>query len=288
MVASMPTDKAAVNSNGTLCVVNGNPTVTGLVTSTGTSGASSNNFEANEDGGEVEQKPKQRVPNISARAFYFKALANPDAHLATWYDLCPDGNVRPQSPDGPCESSVSLNNGVLPFNGWSYDSATHIWSAGNTLLDGTYYAHEGSFFASGNNYTAQLTLIAAAKNPDDCASKEYGNIHWKLHSIGGPAYTNTFMFADSDIKTESNFTAGSTSPNVVSGLFIAADQMLMETSSAGAVGAVVTGDECASHVAPDIVTGVSEIKNPSIYFDPKSDSPFTGIVNTTLWLEYTG
>ena len=287
-VPSMPADQAAVHSNGSLCVTNGNPIVTGLVTSTGASTASSNNFTANTNGGDIEQKPRQRVPNISARAFYFKAWNNPDARLTTWYDMCPDGNVRPQSANGPCTSSVSLNNGVLPFNGWSFDSTTRIWTAGNTVLDGTYYAHEGSFYASGNNYTAQLTLIAAAKDPDTCATKQYGNIQWKLHSIGSPGYTNTFMFADSDIRTESNFTAGSTSPNVVSGLFVAGDQMLMETSSAGAVGAVVTGDECASHVAPDIVTGPSEIKNPSIYFDPKSESPFTGIVNTTLWLEYNG
>jgi hypothetical protein len=69
-------------------------------------------------------------------------------------------------------------------------------------------------------------------------------------------------------------------------MFVAGDQMNMETSSAGAVGSVVVGDQCTTG-DPDPVTS-NQIKNPEIYYDPNSDAPFTSIISTTLWLEYVG
>ena len=74
---------------------------------------------------------------------------------------------------------------------------------------------------------------------------------------------------------------------LISGFFIAGDQMEMSTSSAGAYGAVIAVDQC------DPADGLSPvdrniIKNPSIYYDPNAQAPFTDIINNTLWLEYAG
>jgi hypothetical protein len=46
---------------------------------------------------------------------------------------------------------------------------------------------------------------------------------------------------------------------------------------------VIAADEC-----PPVGTEKNEIKNPSIYYDPNGEAPFTDVINTTLWLEYTG
>ena len=54
-----------------------------------------------------------------------------------------------------------------------------------------------------------------------------------------PTFTNLFMYADADLRTGANFNAGSIGGNgltPVSGMFIAGDQVQLETSSSGAVG----------------------------------------------------
>ncbi|MGH8940644.1 MAG: hypothetical protein ACRDV2_15055, partial [Actinomycetes bacterium] len=99
---------------------------------------------------------------------------------------------------------------------------------------------------------------------------------------------NLFFLAEQDLLTASNFTAGSASGGtVVSGMFIAGDQMQMETSSTGAYGSVITGDNCDPPDGTSLVDS-SQVKNPSIYYDPNAQAPFVDIINTTLWLEYVG
>ena len=277
---------ASVHTNGSLSTL-GNPTVTGLVTSTGTSSASSNNFQLN-PAGAVKPLGTQSIPQISARSMYYRALNDHPEESSTWWDLCPDGSARQQSAGGPCTGAV-LNGGSPSFRGWSYDSASHTWIASRNTNDGTYYISEGNVdVGSGNGDIDNITVIASAQNYDNCSSKKYGNISWDHFGLLHPSYPNLWMYADSDIVTHSNFTAGSgtTTLPVVSGMFVAGDQIHMETSSQGAVGSVVVADQCTNG-NPDLVTS-NEIKNPSIWYDPNSEAPFTSIIDTTLWLEYTG
>ena len=65
-------------------------------------------------------------------------------------------------------------------------------------------------------------------------------------------------------------------------MFIAGDQISLQTSSSGAVGSVLAGNTCST--SPLVTT--NEVKNPAIYYDPNSTAPFTSIITTTLWLEY--
>ena len=93
---------------------------------------------------------------------------------------------------------------------------------------------------------------------------------------------------DLAILTGSNFHAGSdVNGTISSGFFIAGDQINMETSSTGAYGAVIAGDQCDPADGLTLVD-YNEIKNPSIWYDPNAATPFVDIVNTTLWLEFTG
>ena len=279
---------ASVHSNATVTGM-GNPTVTGPVTSTGTSSFTSNKFAV---GGAVAQKASQRIPRVSARSFYFQAAASDPTAMSDWYDLCPDGNVRPYSSNGPCTATTSIGNATTnQVRGWSYNATSRLWTAHRqTLMSGTYYALEANIENDGGvAEIPRLSLIAEALNPNDCTAKRYGNISWSRYTLRAPAFKNLWMYADADIQTHSNFTAGSgiTAPPVISGMFVAGDQITMNTSSQGAVGSVLSANQCATPPSlPVGLTTTSEIQNPTVYYDPNSDAPFTSIITTSLWLDY--
>ncbi len=273
---------AAVHTNGSVTSVLGNPTVSGPVTSTGNSpGVSSNKFASNGASGAVMSKPPQSIPKVNARTMYFLASGVPGG-TTNWYDLCADGTARPWSASGPC---TGASIGSSPVRGWTYNSGSHLWTATRDALSGTYYVN-GADVTSANGVATftNFTVIAASTNPDNCATKQYGNINWTRYDILAPSYPNVWFYADADIATGSNFSAGSgiSAPPVVSGMFIAGDQISLQTSSSGAVGSVLAGNTCST--SPLVTT--NEVKNPAIYYDPNSTAPFTSIITTTLWLEY--
>jgi hypothetical protein len=273
---------AAVHSNGTISTT-GNPTVYGMVTSVGDSSASSNNFYAN-PGGAVTEAPTVAVPRVSARSFYFNA-PNSDAVAVSsrWYDLCPDGTVKAWSSAGPCSGEVKATSAAI---GWAYENSTRTWVASRNSVPGVFYVHEGNVdVGTGNAVIPYITVIASSRNANDCGTKQYGNIRWDHYEMANPGFRNLFLYADADIETFSNFTAGDRGTGgtaVSSGMFVAGDQISMQTSSQGAVGSVVAADKCST--SPMVTS--NEVKNPAVYFDPDGDSPFTDIINTTLWLEY--
>ncbi len=315
---------AGVHANGTITVDNGNPSVSGLVSSTGSSSASSNNFTSN-PGGAVTTTDQQRVPFIDAYALYQQAPAvmaqaqnSTTADMSTWNDLCPDGSVRAYnggvSPKTPCQGTVLNYNSsgtgfVLPFRGWSFDSAQHTWIASSTVASGIYYAADANVdVGTGNGTIPNITVIAQAQysttvTPTNlqCSTKQYGSINWNHYALGAPAYPNLWFYADTDVNTGANFTAGSNSSSsaVVSGMFVAGDQINLQTSSQGAVGSVVAADQCTTppkgsspvtepQLPGEGIVSLNEVKNPAIYYDPNANAPFTSIVDTTLWLEYVG
>ena len=281
---------ASVHSNSTITGT-GNPTVTGLVSSTLPSTFSSNNFSLN-TGGAIPVTATQPIPTVSARSFYAQAATSDPGAVTNWYDLCTDGTVRPYSTGGPCTAPTSASIGTastsLQVRGWNYNDSGKTWVASNHILDGTYYALQRNIdVGPGNGTFASVTLVAEALNPTTCASKQYGNINWTHFTLSAPAYHNMFMFADSDIVTGANFSAGSFGPPLVSGMFIAGDQIQMETSSQGAVGAVVSADQCPTPPSAGLIT-TSVVKNPSVYFDPNADAPFSSVITNSLWLDYSG
>lgn len=273
--------RAGVHSNGVI-TTSGNPTVYGPVTSTGTSTGSSNRFYSN-DGGQVASAPRASIPRVSAAAFYRSAPNSDAVAMSRWYDLCPDGSVKQWSSAGPCQGAT---NGSAVGIGWSYTSGTRTWVAGRNSVSGVFYIHEGNVdVGTGNASIPNITVIASSANAATCGTKQYGNIVWDHYDMKAPAFRNLFLFADADIETGSNFTAGnqgSSGTAVTSGMFIAGDQISMQTSSEGAVGSVIAADRCTT--SPLVTENV--VKNPAVYFDPDGDSPFSDIITTTLWLEY--
>lgn len=280
---------ASVHTNGSLSVSGGNPTVYGPVTQSGANpSAESNNFYANA-GGDVTGKAKQSIPFQGALSVWGANHAKPVP--GGWWDLCPGGVVKLPDGTAPCAGTPYDSDGS--FRGWTYDGSGTVptWRAGNGLMvnaySGTYYVHGGDVVNDASNTGSpvpNLTVIASAA-ATTCA-KVGGNISWSHTDIAAPSVDSTWLVADQDLLTTSNFYAGSASGGtVVSGFFIAGDQIQMETSSAGAYGAVIAADQCDPNGS---LVDANLIKNPSIYYDPNGLAPFIDIINTTLWLEYPG
>lgn len=283
---------AGVHSNATVTVSTGNPIVYGTVSSTQSSGSSSNKFY-NNPGGNVTQSAAIRIPSVDASAVWGKNHAsNPPGG---WYDLCPDGTARSGTGatvpcNGPFLANIASGGS---FRGWTFTAGlVPVWTGGSGLktsgYSGTYYVSGGDIDNNASNAGSSvpnLTLIASAATLT--CNKVGGNISWDKTDVAAPSVSNLFMFADQDIKVDSNYYAGSdTAGTVISGMFIAGDQIEMQTSSNGAYGSVIAADQCTP--ATGSLVSSSIIKNPSIYYDPNAQAPFTDIINTTLWLEYTG
>lgn len=285
---------AAVHTNGTLLVAEGNPAVYGPVTQSAPSpSAESNKFYGN-TGGDVIGKAKQNIPFKGALAVW--GGNHTKAVPGGWYDLCPEGasgTVREANGTTPCAGSVLATvSGSTEYRGWRYTSgAVPTWSATSNLKDGqysgTYYAHHSNVTNPASNAGAavpNLTIIASASSTT--CSKVGGNIEWGSSDVVAPSLANTFLIADQDLTTTSNYKAGYASgTTVISGFFIAGDQISMSTSSSGAYGAVISADQCdpANGLSP---VDSNTIQNPSIFYDPNAQAPFTDIINNTLWLEY--
>lgn len=306
LVTSAPPNSpslAAVHSNGDVTVGGGNPTVYGPVSQSGSgSPANSNRFYGNSaTGGTVEGKPKQSIPFLGARSVWSNnRLTNPPGG---WYDLCPDGTVRlPDAtvvPAEPCHSTATVLatlSSTSSFRGWTPTFTSGVvttWRAGTGIktggFSGTYYVHHANVLNDASNSgPAVPNLTVLASSPSLSCNKTAGNIDWGSTDPAAPSIANTWLVADQDLRTSSNYQAGSASgPNVISGFFLAGDQIEMSTSSNGAYGAVIAADQCDPPNGTSMVDSNS-IKNPSIYYDPNGAAPFIDIINTTLWLEYPG
>ena len=287
---------AAVHTNGTITVGGGNPSVSGPVTqSSENPTATSNNFAMNASN-TVTGAARENIPYEGARAVWARNhLSNP---LGGWYDLCPDGTVRSPTGAAPCDLASPVIADVsatgTSFRGWSYNGAgtVKVWSAGSDIklngFSGTYYVSEADVVNPASNTgppVPNLTVLASSVAPGTC-NKTAGNISWGSTDPAAPSVPNTFLVADQDLLTSSNYKAGSAGGGTVrSGFFIAGDQMSMSTSSAGAYGAVIAVDQCDPADGLSLVDS-NIIKNPSIYYDPNAQAPFTDIINNTLWLEY--
>jgi hypothetical protein len=285
---------ASVHSNGTVTVDNGNPIVYGTVSSSVDSGGQSSNKFYSNTGGTVSLTPVEPIPSVKALSVYNRWESS--LH-DSWYDLCPDGKIKHPSSSGPCVSTAGAdeiaNLGIggtdygTQVRGFRFQAASGTtpatWLVGKNVPDGVYYAYGsdiGPDTGAGNTLTSSATILAQALDEGVCP-KVGGTISWDHNNIGAPLIPNLFMLADGDLLTNSNFTAGSGGPPVVSGLFLAGDQLHLQTSSNGAYGAFVAADQC-----PASAGETNEVKNPAVYFDPNAEAPFTDIINTTLWLEY--
>jgi hypothetical protein len=299
---------ASVHANGDITVGGSAAQVYGPVSASGSGSLATGSKFYGNTGGQVVRSTSQGVPFVSARQVWGRQHANSLTNLDTWYDLCGDGSARQPTPAtaAPCDVTGTddpyATNGTTAqiaangnsFRGWKHDTVNGVstWYATSVIkgsnYHGIYYIDGGDVVdIAGNSGTPtnDLTVIASATS-SDCNSKQGGNITWSHTDAYRPALQGTFMLADSDLQITANVSLGQDINGVPdAGLFIAGDQIDLETSSNGIYGAVVASDQCT--IAGSNVS-INEIKNPALWYAPNTSAPFVDVVNTTLWLEFAG
>ena len=132
-------------------------------------------------------------------------------------------------------------------------------------------------------------MIAAASEPASsvsCPSPRYGgNIIWDHYEVGVPNFSDLWFLADQDLLVHANFDAGSNGSDPIAGTYIAGEEIELFTSSSMLVGSVLAANQCPNDSGP-VPGDVNEIQGQDIWFKPNSDSPFSSVISTTLWLEY--
>ncbi len=272
-VSGLPAD---VHTNDSATGINNSLNVSGSVTASGTVNACPSTIA----GGCKTTQPKERVPVANPRAVYN------DFALTTgqWYDLCGDGTVRSPSASGPCAGTQISTS---PYRSWYWTAGNAttpgIWTLQNTgtSYPGVYYVYgaNAQVGALGNSPTVQtISVIAEATTPAGYTNaatcdKYGGDINWKLFDIQN--YLRGVLF----IAQGSLF--GSANSTAQAGLMLAGDKVDLQTSSATVKGSIIANNSCAA-------AGTNNVQGMTITYDEAVEAPVYSVVNTTLWLEYTG
>jgi hypothetical protein len=271
--AGLPAD---VHSNENVTVTGSGLTVTGSVTASGSVGSCPTAIA----GGCESSKPKERIPVANPRAVYTDYATT----TGQWYDLCPGGEVKAPSISGPCTGDFIASS---PYRGWYWTdesgSKIETWTLQNTGTSylGAYYVYGADAVVGqqGNSDAVQTVSVLAESvsktgytNAATC-DKYGGNIDWQLFDIQN--YLRGVIFiAQGSLDGSANSTAQS-------GLMLAGDNVDLQSSSASVTGSIIANNTCAA-------AGTNNISNMTITYDESVEAPVYSVVNTTLWLEYTG
>lgn len=270
-------------------VGSGSSTIEGTLTASGDYTVNPNLSAASGSGGGV---PKQGVSAVDASKLY---QAQVSKYPGKWFDLCADGTMRRGTSLGPCQATgadvlYSHADSPLGYQGWTFTpgstSTAPVWrmTQSSSPYDGVYYVQGADAVVGGNggssggaawNATviAEAVAGAAASNPESC-DKRGGNIEWKLENVRNKMSGMVF-YAEGDL-------IGSANSHAENGMFVAGDQVYLNTSSGSLTGAVVAADQCPDPADPNSIQGFT------IEFDGTLEAPLTSVIRTTLWLEYVG
>lgn len=267
----------------------GSLTVTGDVTATGSYTVGGNATVGAGSGGNTETQP---IPVLSPRDFY---STNAPQHPYTttspydgdWYDLCPNGQVKPVSTT-PCASTTVL--GTNNYRGWTFTAASgsgaDLWSLTDPGYPGVYYAYHADAYlnTSSNAPYWNGTIVAEPSTPAGSpCNKTGGNISFKTVNIKS-FIPGTVMLAGADLGRLQGSSGNKISnSDVGDGLFGAADQVYLDTSSTTITGSIIAGDQC-----PADSLGRSSVQGVTLKFDQTTEIPISDVVRTVEWLEYVG
>ena len=291
---------AGIHTNADLSFTTGSLNVCGQVSGTGSVPSTS---YTNSCGGTTMnpiQSPVEDLPEVDAAGFYKRAPTMPTAADAIaqnlWFDLCPgivsgDFEIRSYSSSGiPCTGTVMGNQDSAVNFGVDYSPSDlaggPTFSTTNAARDGVFYAHQANITTKQGGKKPSVpprrTLIASAASTCDVAT---GNIYYTHQDMeSGPYIRNLFMMAETDLLVGPNLDLGNVAVPV-GGMFVAGDELELRTSSDQAVGAAVAIDRCEGSSGEMINDGQSRLQGISFFFDPNAESPFSALINVTLWQE---
>ncbi len=270
--------EASVHTNGDLTVI-GQPTVTGPVSYSGSATGNFTNFKDDT----ATKKKDFRIPRVSARAFYTKApIVDPEA-MQTWTDLCPNGKAKALLAGGPCTGGELSPS---PYKGWSYKSDTRTWTASKDTASGTYFVHEADVAnGTGNGSIPNITVIASSAGTGLHGQAVRQHRVGPLRHAGSRLHQPVLHGRRGPLRDVELLLRATSARNTWSGMYVAGEEILVWTSSSGLVGAVLAANQCPSDTGP---VASNEVQGQIVKFDPKSESPFSSLISTTLWLEYVG
>lgn len=253
-------------------------------------------------GGEpLENEQRPEIPPIEARDFYVEVQEpNPDPghEDVYWYDLCPDGTMKAQVPNGtPCTGTQiwpAPDNTGTNYLGWSYNAGTNTWVA-QQIGAGMFYVYhaDADITGSAGNTPRSVTVFAEASEalPDSSGSIKVGG----NPSLVG-AYPDVVFVADRDLKMKGTASGGSIdcSPSqscedlemdfqTYSGLLVAGNQLDV-SGTVNLTGALIVFDQEDVHTLvtrnTDGINGTMTLK-----FDDNLDIELLGRVVVEYWNE---
>lgn len=273
-VRTLSDSPSDVHSNNNVSGFNGSTNIQGNLSASGTlSGSCSSGIT----GGCTAASPIQSLPTISARSYYPQSVKYP----GSWFDLCNVGGVGVMKAPGatPCTGTT-----LSSTNGWVFTAGSgttpDTWTLPRTAggpYNGIYYVYQGNAVIGSNGNSSdtwQMSVLAEAAptgGTTTTCGKKGGDVVWKLFNMQ-PFLSGLQLLADANLTGDANSSAGS-------GLFLAADKVDLQTSSAVISGAVIASNRCAAQ-------GPNTIQGMTINYDDTLEAPLSDIIRTTLWLDY--
>jgi hypothetical protein len=154
------------------------------------------------------------IPEFTARSFYMRDLdklrADPDpGRLVDWYDLCPDGTVRPPSVAGPCRSTEVVwpaddtgNN----FRGWDFKLSQNEWSS-SALDSGVFYVYRANASINGSAGAGQRAVSVIVEGGG--TANRSGNLEIRGNPALQAALPDVLFITDRDLAMSGTASGGS-------------------------------------------------------------------------------
>lgn len=277
-----------VHTNGNMTGSASSINIQGPATTSGTYGLPGG---ANVGPGSGGNAPLESVPNVSPLAVYRDTASA--AYASSWYDLCPDGKVRMKAALNPCTGTIVAERpltDVYPgFRGWRYSKTgslvTWYMDFPNSPYAGVYYVYQGNADLTGN-ITGGGTPWNATVLAEALPGGAVGNL-LTCEKLGGDIATHntdiTAFYPGLVLEAGADLNISASSNLMQLGLFAAADQVYLTSSSAATIrGAVVAKDSCVNSSSPSSMQGIR------LEFDSTFESPVQSVIRTTQWIEYVG
>lgn len=291
---SLPTEEdcnADVHANGDVTVSGGSQEIQGALTASGTISGSPNTAVGSPTGGEEIQE----TPEVHARDFYDRqnVTFNTDPETGQtpkWWDLCPDGTIRPKSTAGPCQSSTveaqPIGNQHTEFLGWRFKNGQ--WQA-KAVESGVFYVYQtrASISGSAGSDHRAVSVFVEYAVPAASSLDRSGSLELSGNPKLTAAYPDVLFVLDRDLDMQGNVNQsscdGADSAAIRSGL-IAVGEQLKTQGTVDVQGAVLVQD---LYDWDDLVQRTNDGIGGTmcLQFDENLDIDLPGKVTIEFWNE---
>jgi hypothetical protein len=239
---------------------------------------------------------EQKVPEVRARSFYGRELQNlnPDqgGQPMDWFDLCPDGTVRPVSADGPCTSTTVIwpdpatpEGSTTSFRGWKHrvTGGGVQWSS-TAVGAGVFYVYHADASINGTSGDVPRAVsVFVEQNPAD--KSRTGSLSISGNPDMEGAFPDVLVVTDADLDLNGNATVSGCGvvPESMSG-FLSVREQFKTQGTTEVRGAVLVQDVAQDHpLVQDSNDGINGTM--CLEYDKDLDIDIDGLFTITFWNE---